>query len=298
VRARRSGLADRARGALLGLAAGDALGAAIEWLHPDQVTRRYGGPLRDMVASSTWQRGEWTDDTTMALALADSMVDQGGYDEQDVFARYALWARSRPKDIGVTINRALSRARNPDEARAAAELWHTESGGHSAGNGSLMRTAPIALRYLRDPSLLDRYSRLDSSLTHHDPLAAEACVWLNMTLAALVAGRGRPQSVSYVAQAAELAIADRGPLADEAQTSMGFVLTALRIGFAAAFGHDDFEQAVVFAANLGGDADTNAAVTGALAGARFGASTIPERWLEPLLERARIGGVATRLLRA
>jgi ADP-ribosyl-[dinitrogen reductase] hydrolase len=299
MRRNRDRLADRARGAMLGLAVGDALGAPLEWLHPEQIAARYGGPLRDLVASPVWERGEWTDDTAMALALAESIVDQGGYVEQDVFAHYALWARSDPKDIGSTVDAALRRARDPADARSLAADHHRVTGGQSAGNGSLMRTVPIALRYLEEPSGLERFSRLDSGLTHHDPLAGDACVWFNMTVAALVAGRRPPSSRSAVGrQAAEAAELSTAQLADEVQGQMGYVMTALGVGFAAAFGHDDLEQAIVFAANLGGDADTNAAVTGALAGARFGASAIPERWLEPLRERARLTGVATRLLRA
>jgi ADP-ribosyl-[dinitrogen reductase] hydrolase len=87
-------------------------------------------------------------------------------------------------------------------------------------------------------------------------------------------------------------------LLDEVQRRTGFVVTALRVGYAAAFGRESFEDAVVFAANLGGDADTNAAVAGALAGARFGTDAIPQRWLEPLRDREVISGVATRLARA
>lgn len=283
---------------LLGLAVGDALGAPLEWLHPDQIHARFGGPLRDLVASPLWERGEWTDDTAMALLLAESLADQGGYDEHDVFARYALWARSGPKDIGVTVGAALDRARSPQEARSAAAVHHRDTGGRSAGNGSLMRTAPIALRYVDEPGELERWARVDSALTHHDPVAGDACVWFDMTLAALVAGRKRPHSLSRVAVEAEQAIgAGADALAVEAQERLGHAWTALRVGFAAAFRHDDFEPAVVFAANFGGDADTNAAVAGALAGARFGASRIPERWLEPLQDRARVSGLATRLLR-
>jgi ADP-ribosyl-[dinitrogen reductase] hydrolase len=290
---------DRARGALIGLAVGDALGAALEWLHPDQIRARYGGELRDMVSSTLWGRGEWTDDTAMALELARSIVDCGGYDPEDVFARYAQWARSGPKDIGATVAAAVGRARGFDEAQQAAEEFHRSSGGMSAGNGSLMRTVPIAIRYSRDDQGLDRFSRLDSSLTHHDPLAADACVWFNMTVAALLRGKRPPTSVSPMAQAAAAAIGtDRQVLADEVQANVGYVVTTMRVGFAAAFGHETFEQAVVFAANFGGDADTNAAVTGALAGARFGVSGIPERWLEPLSEHAQLSGLATRLLRA
>ena len=291
------GLHDRARGAMLGLAVGDALGAAVEWLHPDQITSRYGGPLRVMVASGMWALGEWTDDTAMAVELAASMADQGRYDEDDVFGRYALWARSRPKDIGATVASALRRSRSPAEARAAAAAHHAAEG-RSAGNGSLMRTVPIAIRYRRDPGAIERISRLDSALTHHDPLAGDACAWFNLTVAALIQGRTPPRSTSDIARIAEEAVAvDQAELAAAAQEQRGYVLTTLRIAFAAAFRHDAVEPAVVFAVNLGGDADTNAAVTGALAGARLGADAIPQRWVEPLLRKEVVTGLANRLTR-
>jgi len=292
------GVHDRARGAMLGLAVGDALGAAVEWLHPDQIRSRYGGPLRDMAASAMWDLGEWTDDTAMAVELASSLADQGGYDEADVFGRYAVWARSRPKDIGATVSAALRRSRSPAEARAAAAAHH-KAEGRSAGNGSLMRTVPIAIRYRADPGAIERFSRLDSSLTHHDPLAGDACAWLNLTVAALIQGRRPPQSISDVARVAEAAVAaDPAELAAAAQEQRGYVMTTLRIAFAAAFRHDAFEPAVVFAVNLGGDADTNGAVAGALAGARFGAGGIPQRWLEPLRRKEVVSGLANRLTRS
>jgi ADP-ribosyl-[dinitrogen reductase] hydrolase len=289
---------DRGRGALLGLAVGDALGAPVEWLHPGQIHARYGGRLRDMVASSVWERGEWTDDTAMALELAASLAERGGYEEDDVLARYVLWARSGPKDIGATVAAALKRARSADEARAAAAAYHEASGGRSAGNGSLMRSAPIGLRFWNDDAELERCARLDSSLTHHDPLAGEACVVLDRALAALVADRDLPRPRGEVSEAAATAPAlSDEELVEAVHREVGFALTALRVGFAAALSAATFEQAVVRAVNLGGDADTNGAVAGALAGARFGASSIPERWLEPLQARERIAGIAGRLLR-
>jgi len=124
---------------VLGLAVGDALGAALEWLAPEQITARFGGPLRDMVASPAWQMGEWTDDTAMMLELGESLADRGGWDEDDVLARYIVWARSGPKDIGTTVQRALARARTPDDARLAASGWHEESGGRSAGPLQVIR---------------------------------------------------------------------------------------------------------------------------------------------------------------
>jgi ADP-ribosyl-[dinitrogen reductase] hydrolase len=242
--------------------------------------------------------GEWTDDTAMALALAESLAERGAYDEDDVLARYLVWARSGPKDIGATVSHALARARTPDDARAAAAQYHELSGGRSAGNGSLMRTAPIGLFYRDDAGAIERVSRLDSSLTHHDELAGDACVLLNLTIAALVTGRRPPQSTSTVGQVvAEAAGQTADQLMEPVHRQIGFVLTALRVGFWAATTADTFEEAVVAAANLGGDADTNAAVAGALAGARFGADAIPQRWLEPLQARERLAGVAMRLVR-
>jgi len=291
-------VADRARGVMLGLAVGDALGAALEWNHPDQIIARYGGPLRDMVASRVWSLGEWTDDTAMAIELAESLAERGGYDEDDVLARYLVWARSSPKDIGATVSHALARSRTPADARAAAAEYHQRSQGHSAGNGSLMRTAPIAIRYRDDAGAIDRISRRESSLTHHDPLAGDACALLNLTIGALIRDQRPPRSTSRVGQvAAEAPEQSADDLAGPVQRQIGFVLTALRVAFWAAMRAETFEQAVVDAANLGGDADTNAAVTGALAGARFGASAIPQRWLEPLHAREHISGLATRLLR-
>ena len=171
---------------MLGLAVGDALGAAVEWLHPDQIHARYGGPLRDLVASAMWERGEWTDDTAMALELATSLADQGGYDEDDVFSRYAMWARSGPKDIGSTVAAALHAGahgrRGPrgggrvPPAQRRQERRQRLADAHRADRASATAT---------DPGAVERISRLDSSLTHHDPLAGDACAWLNLTLAAL-----------------------------------------------------------------------------------------------------------------
>jgi ADP-ribosyl-[dinitrogen reductase] hydrolase len=277
---------------------GDALGAALEWLSPEQIAARYGGPLRDMVASSVWERGEWTDDTSMMLALGESLAERGDWDEDDVVARYAIWARSGPKDIGVTVSHALRRAGTAEVARGAAAEFHELSGGKSAGNGSLMRTAPIGVRYRDSGKEIERISRADSVLTHHDPLAGDACAFFNLTLAALIRGKKLPKPSNEAARVA-LAARQASPeeLLDDVQRRVGFVLTALRVAFACGLGQDSFEDAVVTAANMGGDADTNAAVTGALAGARFGAEAIPERWLEPLRQRERVGGLATRLLR-
>ena len=133
----------------------------------------------------------------MAMALAESIADQGGYDENDVFGRYAMWARSGPR-TSAHVAAALRRSRSADEARAAAEAFH-EAEGRSAGNGSLMRTVPIAIRYRSDR--VDRAHlapRLGPPTMTRSP--GNACAWLNLTVAALIQGRRLPQSTSEVAQ--------------------------------------------------------------------------------------------------
>lgn len=284
---------------MLGLAVGDALGAAVEWLEPGQITARHGGPLRDLAASTAWELGEWTDDTAMTLALAESLADRGGWDEDDVLARYLVWERAAPRDIAPSVRAALTHARTPDDAREAALRYRRLSHDDGPDNASLCRAAPIAVRYRTDAGALERVSRADAALTHDDPLAGDAGVILNLTVAALVMDRKLPRSSSPLGQLAEQAKQETAAdLLPAVQTELVHVLTAMRVGFAAAFGHDSFEDAVTFAVNLGGDADSNGAVAGALAGARFGASEIPARWLEPLRARDRISGIALRLLRA
>jgi ADP-ribosylglycohydrolase len=292
-------ISDRARGVMLGLAVGDALGAAVEWLEPGQITARHGGPLRDLTASTAWELGEWTDDTAMALALAESLADRSGWDEDDVLARYLVWERAAPRDIAPSVRAALTRARTPEDAREAALRYRRLSLDGGPDNASLCRAAPIAIRYRADAGALERVSRADAGLTHDDPLAGDAGVILNLTIAALIMGRKLPRSTSALGQLSESAKAETAAdLLPAVQTELIHVLTATRVAYAAAFGHETFEDALVFAVNLGGDADSNGAVAGALAGARFGASQIPARWLEPLRARDRIAGVALRLLRA
>ncbi|HVG88679.1 MAG TPA: ADP-ribosylglycohydrolase family protein, partial [Gaiellales bacterium] len=255
----------------------------------------YGGALRDLVASPTWELGEWTDDTAMMLLLADSLADREGYDESDLLARYVIWARSAPKDLPVAVGRALLRARTPAEARLAARVYLDEG----AGNEPLARTVPIAIRYRRHEGEIRWISRAESSLTHADPLVGDVCAFFNLTAAALIRGKRPPKPRSELEhELAAAAAVSPAELTELVQRQIGHVLTAARVAFACGLGAQSFEEAVVSAANLGGDADTNAAATGALAGARFGLGAVPQRWLEYLHDRDAITVLASRLVRA
>jgi len=288
---------DRARGVLLGLAVGDALGGPLEFMSPEQIVRTHGGPV-DRHVGGGWlglRPGEGTDDTALALALARSLATGRGYDPGRALSAYLDWYRSDPKDIGVTTRAALdgvAAGRTPGEV---TEEFHQEHG-RSAGNGTVMRVAPIALRHLREPARRSEAARVDSKLTHFDDHAADVCVLVSDVLAALLDGvdpleltapRGLVHEWAPGREvAAELARSDRA----------GYVGVALAVASTALLSASSFAEGLVWVISLGGDADTNGAVAGALLGARFGETGIPPEWLEGLLVADEARGLADRLL--
>jgi len=293
-------LRDRYRGCLLGLATGDALGAPVEFINRDEIALRYG-VVREMLGGG-WldtKPGEYTDDTQMALAIARSIAELGRIDPADIGARFVQWMESMPKDIGNTTLQSLGylAAGVPwDEAGARTAARKGDSG---AGNGSVMRTAPIGLACRNDPEALIRQSIDISRITHADPRCCWSCVALCQAIAALVSGSDdvleaavegieEQEVVATVEQAATIRRAD--------VRSGGYVLHTLGASFWALVNHDSFEDVVVAAVNLGGDSDSSGAVAGALAGARYGVSAIPERWLAVLQSRDELTALADRLL--
>jgi ADP-ribosylglycohydrolase len=255
-----------------------------------------------MSGGGAWAPGEWTDDTAMALALAESIVAHGLLDADDLARRYIAWATESGKGIGNTTRAALIGAADARDARARA-LAHYRVSGLAAGNGTVMRVTPIGLA-ARDLDQGVQAARADAALTHADPAAAVASCAL---CAALLAIRTEVDPLAAASQQAQAhpqtaaalaAVADR----DEAQLARlagsgqaGACWATLAVALYALIAVDDYEQGVAWAISLGGDTDTNAAVAGALLGARHGPGTIPGRWLEPLLERGRIERLADGL---
>lgn len=294
---------EAARGALLGLAVGDALGAPFEGCSPRAARAAVAAGL-EMAGGRGWAPGEWTDDTAMALALAESIVEHGLLDTDDVARRYIAWAATRPRGIGRATRLALAGARSAAEARARARALY-QCGLPTAGNGTVMRACPIGLA-AGHPREAARAARLDAALTHGDPRAHEASAALCAALVAvaeggdpLAAAKAESDPSGPVARAlrlgAEDARADLARLA--AGPEAGACWTTLGIAFRALLHGQSFEEGVSFAISLGGDTDTNAAVTGCLLGAREGARAIPDRWLERLRERPRIEQAAAGLAR-
>jgi ADP-ribosyl-[dinitrogen reductase] hydrolase len=302
---------DRRIGALVGLAIGDALGAAVEFKPTgtfEPVTGyRAGGP-------HGLNAGEWTDDTSLALALADSLAVIG-WDLNDQATRYLSWYRTgeysvngRCFDIGNATRRALLRFAETGDGATSGPADE-----RSAGNGSIMRLAPVPIffadLYPERADELIRYGYESSLPTHRAPQATSACAYMTLVLAALMAGE--PIEVVLDPDWPLLDVLRTGidvhPEVDEvirggfrneppAIKGSGYVVRSLEAALWALNRSYSFEEAVLAAVNLGDDADTTGAVCGQFAGPHWGRSGIPQHLLDGLAQRDRIEGAAQRLL--
>jgi ADP-ribosyl-[dinitrogen reductase] hydrolase len=281
---------DRAVGAVLGSAAGDALGAGYEFQPPvpePTLIRMKGGGMFN------WAPGEWTDDTSMAVPILRALARGGCFGDEAVLdslvAAWADWARTAP-DVGIQTRSVLTRleARSASAARAAARLEHDQSG-RSAGNGSLMRTTPLVLGYLDDEAALVTAARAVSDLTHFEADAGDGCVlWCLAIRHAIVHGvLDVRRGLDFLPEdrralwADRLAAAEAGVPVDFTATN-GWVVSALQAAYAAVLRTDSLEDALVAAVRSGNDTDTVAAIAGGLAGAVHGASALPTQWRELL----------------
>ena len=280
---------DRCAGVLLGLAAGDALGAGYEFAAtPRGEVRMIGGGL------GRWEPGEWTDDTQMALCIAEEAAT-GKLDPTAVAERFLDWYRSGPADVGTQTSWVLSHASTPGDLAAAAAQYFSQHQDRSAGNGSLMRTAPVALACLGDDEALVGQATAVSALTHADPLAGEACaIWCVAIDRAVRRGTGLLEGVT---DAIALLPADRRNYweqrvkeADAGPPSKfqpnRFVTRAFQAAMAAIL-HTPvpadvpcrhLQDALQAAVRIGDDTDTVAAIAGAWLGARWGATAVPVQW--------------------
>lgn len=297
---------DRARGVLLGLACGDALGRPVEFSSAAQIEAEHGR-LTEMVGQGTWNQpaGTITDDTDQALCIARSLVEQQEFDPGDIAERFVAWYDSGPFDIGRMTMRSLSRLKHGDEwDEAGQHVWEQSREGQNAGNGSVMRCAPLAIPYADDWENLVEVSRKSSQITHADPRCTDGCAVLNLTIAGLLEDVDTPlqDALDYVASDApeELVTAlqplARGDTPATLETS-GYVVHSLQTALHDGLFAETAEEAIVTAVNRGGDTDTIGAITGAVAGARFGASQLPDRWLSPIDEVSELEDLAGRLVK-
>jgi ADP-ribosyl-[dinitrogen reductase] hydrolase len=295
--------AERFRGCLLGLAVGDAVGTSVEFRQ-----RGTFEPLTDMVGGGPFslRPGQWTDDTSMALCLATSLVEQNRFDPADQMSRYCRWAdhgylssTGTCFDIGTTTVRSLRRyqrdgnpyAGSPDPALA--------------GNGCIMRLAPIPMYFCPHLEAVERFAADSSRTTHGAEECVDACRLFARIVCRALLGRSKDAVLlgdanSFSAGKNVTAIA-RGSYRNKEASDIhgsGYVVHSLEAALWVFGRTHNFADAILMAANLGEDADTTAAVCGQLAGAYYGESAIPSHWLERLALRSEITQLADLLRRS
>ncbi|GAA0452471.1 hypothetical protein GCM10008985_05170 [Halococcus dombrowskii] len=196
---------DRAEGVLLGLACGDALGRPVEFRSPAQIDAKYG-ELSEMIGNGTHSKpaGTVTDDTDQALCIAQSLAERGQFDPEDIAQRFVAWYNNGPFDVGLMTADALRRiGKDISWNVAGQEVWEERPEGSNAGNGSVMRCAPIALAFAGDWDTLQQMSRDSSRITHADPRCTHGCAALNLTIAALLDGDEQPLDSALEALSAD-----------------------------------------------------------------------------------------------
>lgn len=278
----------RAIGAVVGSAVGDALGAPFEFGAAGAFSSRFPVPAAggEMSGGGGWDAGEATDDTQMAVHVAESLLERGGLDLPDIFARFQRWAADDPKDIGLQTEDVLTRGLPWDQAAAA----HYRSSHRAAGNGALMRVTPSAVYFARDgqQATMDA-ARNIAALTHGDPAAWEGSAIFHDLMRVALDGADPLDDVSLTLSAVHsdhreryAAVLVPGWHPDQATEFNGAVWPCLGSVVCALRTTCSYEDAIRTAIDLGGDTDTVAAVTGGLAGAVYGPAAIPTNWTESL----------------
>jgi ADP-ribosyl-[dinitrogen reductase] hydrolase len=296
-------LRERYVGTLLGLACGDALGGPLEFLNREKIAAQFPTGVTEFIGGG-WLKldpGEVTDDTQQALILAESLTADG-LDLDRLAAGLVAWFRGDPKDIGNTTRialEALAAGTAPLAAGAAALAARGER--DSAANGAVMRCAPVAMRFRRDPARLVRASLDSARVTHAEARASWGTVAVNQAIAHLLNGGAIADApaaavVGVPNCAVREAVLDAaGRRRDEVRAS-GFVLETIGASFWSLLGSGSAREAVEMAVALGDDADSTGAVTGALAGAAYGVSALPTTWTGSVQFRERLESEAARLL--
>jgi ADP-ribosyl-[dinitrogen reductase] hydrolase len=271
---------ERGIAAYLGLAIGDALGATVEFLTPNEIRHQIG--MHCEITGGGWLRlkaGQVTDDTTMALALGEAIMAQGRVKALAAAEAFDAWMRAKPVDIGNTVRRNLITFRKTGNPEAAASE-------HDAGNGAAMRVLPVALTCYGQPEETTiAASRAQAHVTHHNALSDAACETLILMVQDFLAGRDaidveRERAGKLVNEFPVFAYDKR-----RRENPSGFVVDTLQAVFQAFFATETFEDCLVDVVNRGGDADTTGAIAGMLAGARYGMDSLPNRWLKAVDER-------------
>ena len=269
-------LQERARGAYLGLAVGDALGATTEFMTPAEIEEKHG-THRDMCGGGWLQLkpGQVTDDTEMSLALGKAILEFGGVDARSIANAFSDWMRSKPVDIGHTVRRGIVHYRSSGEPTVPVNEY-------DAGNGACMRSLPIALfNWNASEERLLRDARVQSHVTHNNPVSD---MGTETVLQMLVSAFNGGDKASMKVLADELAQRHKAYRFDRRRmvNPSGWIVETLQAVFQAFFAYDGLKEILIDVVNRGGDADTTGAIAGMLAGACYGPDAIPISWLKVL----------------
>jgi ADP-ribosyl-[dinitrogen reductase] hydrolase len=292
---------DRAKGAFWGLVVGDTLGAPIEFLprgtFPEVTDMMSGGYFRLPL-------GAWTDDTAMALCLTESLLAAPELNSTDLMARFWGWVdRAENTSTGKCIGVGQNTMRVLFHYMRTKEVFAPQTQQKSDGNGALMRLSPVACLHWQNPQEARRIAALQSRVTHYSDISAAACELLVQILCRLIAGEpwkaaskvspdpAWPEAIQSIANGVW-----RDKAASEISSS-GYVVNTLEAALWAVEGSTSFSEAVLKAVNLGDDADSVGAVAGQLAGARYGMSSIPEKWLSCLARKEHLNSLCSSLIK-
>lgn len=262
---------DRALGAYLGLAIGDALGATVEFLTRGEIKAKYGE--HNKIVGGGWLKlkpGQTTDDTAMSLALGRALIQAQGFDARAVCEAFVAWLRTRPVDIGNTCRRGISRFIH----EGTTEKPYNDG---DAGNGACMRTLPVALASLYSQYDFTRWTLGQCHVTHNHPLSDAATLAIGAMVQSLVMGGG----VKEVRAQANQLIAKHRSFAFTPYHNMSspYIVDTIQTVLHFYFRTDSFKSCLIEVVNQGGDADTTGAIAGMLAGATYGVRAIPDEWL-------------------
>ena len=297
----------RFQGAILGLAVGDAMGVPLEFTNPGSFQ-----PVKDMIGGGPFhlEPGMWTDDTSMALCLAESLSKTGKFDPVDQLSRYLKWyndgylsVNGKCFDIGNTTHQALMTFEETGEPYPGPD--HERS----AGNGSLMRLAPIPLFFMSEPLKALEISARSSRTTHNHPLAVDACRYMGGLIHGALIGKSKKEILSpqyspvpgyweenpLLGEIEEVACGSFKKKEPPEIRGRGFVVKSLEAALWAFHKTETFEEGCLLAVNLGEDADTTGAIYGQLAGAYYGKNGIPSKWIKSLIKIDLIESITDRL---
>lgn len=272
---------DKIRGALYGVAVGDALGGPLEFMSKAEIEKKHG-TVKDMIGGG-WlnlKPGETTDDTAMTLAVAEGILENPYHPIAAIGRRFISWYKSGPKDIGGTCAQAIRAAMMADDEQPSEHNWmlagdaiRQQLGPHNAGNGALMRTIYPALYYPEDQGKKAIKEAWKIGHMTHRNVNSDFCIDLYISKIHQIIAGNEEQHERFKILAEEM---------KEAAAPTGYVMDSMNYAIRAVANHNTFDKTLTWAVNQGGDADTVGAITGGIAGALYGYNAIPERWIEAL----------------